>query len=148
LLERSLKTLALRVKQQSANAMQLARWLETQAAVSRVYYPGLATHPGHAVARSQMSGFGAMLSFELRPGPGDADRFLQRLRVARKAMSLGGVETTLCSPALTSHVKMTAQQRAALGITDQLLRVSVGIEEAQDLIDDFKQALVAGQVPA
>lgn len=141
LLERSLKTLALRVKQQSANALQLAGWLETQAAVTRVYYPGLVSHPGHEIARSQMSGFGGMLAFEPDPGLVDADRFLQKVRVAQKAMSLGGVETTLCSPALTSHVKMTPGQRAALGITDQLLRVSVGIEEVQDLIDDFRQAL-------
>jgi cystathionine beta-lyase len=84
-----------------------------------------------------------MLSFEPNPDLVDADRFLQKLRIAQKAMSLGGVETTLCSPALTSHVKMTTQQRAALGITDPMLRVSVGIEEVQDLIDDFKQALVA-----
>ncbi len=146
LLERSLKTLALRVKQQSANALQLAGWLETQAAVTKVYYPGLASHPGHAIARSQMSGFGGMLSFELNPDLVDADRFLQNLRIAQKAMSLGGVETTLCSPALTSHVKMTTQQRAALGITDGLLRVSVGIEELQDLIEDFKQALVAEKI--
>jgi cystathionine beta-lyase len=143
LLERSLKTLALRVKQQNANALQLAQWLETQAAVTRVYYPGLVSHPGHAVARSQMSGFGGMLSFELNPSLVEPERFLQNLRVARKAMSLGGVETTLCSPALTSHVKMTPGQRAALGITDALLRVSVGIEEGQDLVDDFKQALQA-----
>jgi cystathionine beta-lyase len=143
LLERSLKTLALRVKQQNANALQLAGWLETQAAVTRVYYPGLVSHPGHAIARSQMSGFGGMLSFELDPGLVAPDRFLQRLRVARKAMSLGGVETTLCSPALTSHVKLTPGQRAALGISDALLRVSVGIEEGQDLIDDFNQALKA-----
>jgi cystathionine beta-lyase len=148
LLERSLKTLALRVKQQSANALQLAQWLETQAAVSRVYYPGLVSHPGHAVARSQMSGFGGMLSFDLNPGLVDADRFLQNLRIAQKAMSLGGVETTLCSPALTSHVKMTAGQRADLGIGDQLLRVSVGIEEVQDLVDDFKQALAVEKVVA
>jgi cystathionine beta-lyase len=148
LLERSLKTLALRVKQQSANALQLAQWLETQAAVTRVYYPGLVSHPGHEMARSQMSGFGGMLSFDLNPGLVEPERFLQNLRVARKAMSLGGVETTLCAPALTSHVKMTTEQRAALGITDPLLRVSVGIEEVQDLIDDFKQALVAEKIRA
>jgi cystathionine beta-lyase len=148
LLERSLKTLALRVKQQNANALQLAQWLETQAAVTRVYYPGLVSHPGHEMARSQMSGFGGMLSFDLNPGLVEPERFLQNLRVARKAMSLGGVETTLCAPALTSHVKMTTEQRAALGITDPLLRVSVGIEEVQDLIDDFKQALVAEKIRA
>jgi cystathionine beta-lyase len=86
------------------------------------------------------------LSFELNPGQVDAGRFLQHLKIARKAMSLGGVETTLCSPALTSHVKMTTGQRATLGITDSLLRVSVGIEEVQDLIADFKQALVADKI--
>jgi cystathionine beta-lyase len=143
LLERSLKTLALRVKQQNTNALQLAQWLETQVAVTKVYYPGLVSHPGHAIARSQMSGFGGMLSFELNSGLVEPDRFLHNLRIAQKAMSLGGVETTLCSPALTSHVKMTTQERADLGITDPLLRVSVGIEEVQDLIDDFKQAMVA-----
>jgi cystathionine beta-lyase len=143
LLERSLKTLALRVNQQSANALQLACWLETHAAVTKVHYPGLLSHPGHETARSQMAGFGGMLSFELSPDLVEPDHFLHKLRIAQKAMSLGGVETTLCSPALTSHLKMTAQQRAALGITDSLLRVSAGIEEGQDLIDDFDQALSA-----
>lgn len=136
LLERSLKTLALRVERQSANALVVAGALASHPRVSRVNYPGLPSHPNHAVARSQMSGFGGMLSFELA-GSVDPDRFLHELRLIRPALSLGGVESTICAPATTSHSKVTAEVRRRLGISDGLLRLSVGIEHADDLVADL-----------
>jgi len=138
LLERSLKTLYLRVERQTENTGRVAAFLSSHPGVARVYYPGLATHPGHEVARSQMRGFGAMLSFELTPGSPDVQR---RLQLIRPAVSLGGVETTICSPARTSHVKMPRAERERLGITDALLRLSVGIEHVDDLLADLDQAL-------
>jgi cystathionine beta-lyase len=105
-----------------------------------VFYPGRPTHPGHAIAKSQMTGFGPVLSFEL---PGDAEAFQRRLKLIRSAVSLGGVETTICSPARTSHAKMPRADRERLGITDALLRLSVGVEHADDLIADLAQALGA-----
>lgn len=140
LLERSLKTLALRVGRQSANAMAVAAALAAHPLVSRVCYPGLPTHPRHAVAASQMAGFGAMLSFELA-APADPDRFLRALSLIRAALSLGGVESTICAPAATSHAKVTAEVRRRLGITDGLLRLSVGIEHPDDLVADLAQAM-------
>lgn len=142
LLERGLKTLALRVERQNENAGKLARWLQKHPAVVRVNYPGLPDHPDHAVAARQMRGFGGMLSFELRDAA-QATALLGRFKLATAALSLGGVETLVTSPAKTSHVKMTAAERAAVGISDALLRVSVGIEDADDLIADFEQALAA-----
>jgi cystathionine beta-lyase len=142
LLERSLKTLAVRVAAQSRNAQAIAEFLQSQAAVVRVHYPGLAAHPGHALAREQMKGFGAMLAFEL-PGKRQADRFLHRLKLVVPALSLGGVETIVCAPAETSHAKISAEERQALGISDGLLRLSVGIEDADDLIADLSRALSA-----
>ena len=109
--------------------------------VARVFYPGLPAHPGHNVARSQMSGFGAMLSFELAPEAVASADLQRRLKLIRSAVSLGGVETTLCSPAQTSHVKMPRADRERLGITDALLRLSVGIEHPDDLVADLGQAL-------
>jgi cystathionine beta-lyase/cystathionine gamma-synthase len=139
LVERSLKTLVLRVRQQNKNALAIAEFLLTHDRVGRVYYPGLKSHPGHEIAKSQMTGgFGGMLSFEVKI---DAERFITRLSLIRKAVSLGGVESTITSPAKTSHVKMTEQERAQIGVTDHLLRLSVGIEEATDLIDDITNAL-------
>jgi len=146
LLERSLKTLALRVERQTANAGHIARFLEDQSAVARVYYPGLASCTGHAIAKKQMHAFGAMLSFELDEQAADASRFVRGLKVIKPAVSLGGVETTICSPALTSHVKMSAAERRRIGVTDGLLRLSVGIEQVDDLLEDISAALVsAGQ---
>jgi cystathionine beta-lyase len=142
LLERSLKTLAVRVAAQSRNAQAIAEFLQSQAAVVSVHYPGLAAHPGHALARDQMNGFGAMLAFEL-PDKRQADRFLQRLELIVPALSLGGVETIVCAPAQTSHAKISAEDRRALGISDGLLRLSVGIEDGADLIADLSQALSA-----
>ena len=139
LVERSLKTIVLRVRQQNSNAQAIAEFLRKDSRIINVYYPGLADHPGHAVARAQMpGGFGGMLSFEVK---GDAHRFMNNLRLIKRAISLGGVESTITSPAKTSHVKMKKADREAIGVTDQLVRLSVGIEEVTDLIDDIKQAL-------
>ncbi|HYF67876.1 MAG TPA: PLP-dependent aspartate aminotransferase family protein [Ohtaekwangia sp.] len=139
LVERSLKTIVLRVRQQNTNALAIAEYLKTDNRIGRVYYPGLKDHPDHDVARIQMpGGFGGMLSFEVKK---DADGFMNKLKLIRRAVSLGGVESTITSPAKTSHIKMNAQERAAIGVTDNLVRLSVGIEETQDLIDDIKQGL-------
>ena len=139
LLERSLKTLALRVKQQSRNAMQTATFLSGHPAVKRVYYPGLPDAAGFAIAQKQMHGFGGMLSFELDGR--DSERFLKNLKVITPALSLGGVETIICSPATTSHQKISAAERAELGISDATLRLSVGIEDPDDIIADIDRAL-------
>ena len=141
LLERSLKTLALRVKQQTQNALQIAEYLEKHPKVKKVNYPGLESHPQYDIAKGQMQNFGAMLSFELKEDAGTAQEFLRKLKVAQPAMSLGGVETVICEPATTSHAKLTPEQRQNVGISDGLMRVSVGIEDAQDLINDLGQAL-------
>jgi len=143
LLERSLKTLALRVERQTTNAGRIAGFLEEQPAVRRVYYPGLTQCTGHAIAKSQMSAFGAMLSFELNEQVVDASHFVRALRLIKPAVSLGGVETTICCPALTSHVKMSAAERLRIGVTDGLLRLSVGIEQVDDLLEDIFTALVS-----
>lgn len=139
-LERGLKTLALRVKQHNENATRLAVFLQQHPAVARVNYPGLESHPDHAVAARQMRGFGGMLSFELRQ-PGRVDEMLRRLRLATPALSLGGVETLVCQPSRTSHRLMSAVELERAGISPGLIRVSVGIEDIQDLLEDFDQAL-------
>lgn len=142
MLERGLKTLALRVERQNQNAGKLARWLQKHTSVACVNYPGLSDYPDHAVAARQMRGFGGMLSFELR-NASQANTVLGRFELATAALSLGGVETLVTIPAKTSHVKLTAEERAAIGISDVLLRVSVGIEDGDDIIADFEQALAA-----
>ncbi len=140
LVERSLKTIVLRVRQQNENALKLAHWLKTQKKVGRVYYPGLPDHPGHEIAKAQMpGGFGGMLSFEVQ---GDPHAFMDRLRLIKRALSLGGVESTICSSVRTSHAKMTAEERAKINVTDNLVRLSVGIEEAEDLMGDIEQAMI------
>jgi cystathionine beta-lyase/cystathionine gamma-synthase len=141
LLERSLKTLSLRVEKQNRNALIIARHLQNNPAVKEVYYPGLENHPGHAVAREQMRGFGGMLAFELGGKTVDAVQFQKRLKLIAPAVSLGGVETLICSPVLTSHAKISTAEQVQLGITPQLLRLSVGIEDPDDLIADIEQAL-------
>ena len=140
LLERSLKTLDLRVRQQSHNALAVARALEKQAQVARVHYPGLAQHPQHGIAARQMQDFGGMLSFEL-DSASDPLLFLRALHLVRCAVSLGGVETTICQPVATSHVKMAEPERQRLGIFPSLLRLSVGIEDPEDIVADLAQAL-------
>jgi len=140
LLERSLKTLDLRVRQQSDNAAVIAAALHNCENIKRVYYPGLPGHPGHDIAASQMQGFGGMLSFELNDGI-DPLVYLHHLQLVTCAVSLGGVETTICQPVATSHAKMSAGERQRLGIGDGLLRLSVGIEDAEDILADLLQAL-------
>jgi len=141
-LERGLKTLALRVRQQNENAGRLARFLQSHPAVACVIYPGLPAHPDHAVAARQMPGFGGMLSFELRQ-PGQVDGMLERFQLATPALSLGGVETLVTVPSRTSHRTMAPEERQRAGISDGLVRVSVGIEDIADLTHDFDQALRA-----
>ncbi len=143
LLLRGMKTLHLRIRQQNASALQIARFLEAHPQVKRVFYPGLASHENHAVAARQMRGFGGVLSFTLQ-GDFDAVRdFLPRLRYAHAAANLGAVETVAGPPATTSHVECTAEERAAMGIPESLIRYSVGIEDTDDLIADLSQALAA-----
>lgn len=140
LLERSMKTLALRVKAQTANAMEMAQWLSAHPKVKNVYYPGLESHAEHQIAKQQMHGFGAMLSFELEDGI-DALLFQKQLKLIKSSMSLAGVESTVISPYLTSHALLTADERLKVGISDQLIRFSVGIEEYHDLQYDLDQAI-------
>ncbi|MFC4027778.1 trans-sulfuration enzyme family protein [Zunongwangia endophytica] len=140
LLERSLKTMGLRVKAQNNNAMILAEYLYNHKKVTKVYYPGLVSHPDHEVAKKQMSGFGGMLSFELVEGI-NPDQFQKNLKLIKSSMSLAGVESTILSPAKTSHGLLSPEERAEQGIKDGLLRFSVGIEEAEELIEDIEQAL-------
>lgn len=141
LLERGLKTLDVRVQRQNANALRIAQWAEASPAIARAHYPGLASHPDHDVASRQMTGFGGMLAFELAAGEKATERFLRRLTLIRHAPSLGGVETIVSEPRYTSHEHLTATQRAALGIPDGFIRMSVGIEDADDLIADLEQAV-------
>jgi cystathionine beta-lyase/cystathionine gamma-synthase len=145
LLLRGLKTLSVRVERQNRSAMELATFLKTHTAVERVHYPGLADHPDHSIAKSQMSGFGGMLSFEVKGGFDAASMFASSLRVATLAPSLGGVETLVTQPATTSHYWLSPAERAKAGISDGLVRVSVGLEDVEDLIEDFRTAL-AGTV--
>lgn len=142
LLERSLKTMGLRVRAQSENAQRMAEFLEGHEDIGKVYYPGLPSHPDHEVARSQMKGFGGMLSFELQKGL-DASRFQKSLKLIKSSMSLAGVESTILSPSQTSHALLGEEERRRQGIEDGLIRFSVGIEEPEDLIDDIEQALKA-----
>ncbi len=141
LLQRGLKTLALRVERQNENALELARFLEDHPAVNTVVYPGLASHPKHSRAAELFSGFGGMIAMELRGEVREADRFLQALELPVSAPSLGGVETLITRPCLTSHAGMAPADRAAVGISDELIRISVGIESIEDLKRDFGAAL-------
>lgn len=140
MLERSMKTLALRVKAQTKNAKKLAKHLEKHPDVKAVYYPGLKSHPQYELAKSQMHGFGAMMSFELQDGL-DALKFQKHLQLIKPSMSLAGVESTVLSPYLTSHALLSQEELDAIGISDQLIRFSVGIESKKDLIADLEQAI-------
>ena len=142
LLDRSLKTLDVRVQRQNANALAVAEFLNAHDSVTRVLYPGLAEHPGHDVAARQMRGFGGMLSFELADSISVRD-FLKSLKSITPAMSLGGVESTMTVPAFTSHRTMSPEDRAACGVTPGLIRFSIGVEDNRDLIADLGQALTA-----
>ena len=140
LLERGLKTLALRVQRQNDNALRLARFLAGRREVRQVHYPGLETDPGHARARKLFAGFGGMLSLHL-DSAARAERLIERLRIPLHAASLGGTESLVVRPSRSSHLGMPPAARAALGITDDLVRVSVGIESVEELIEDFATAL-------
>jgi cystathionine beta-lyase len=140
MLERSMKTLGIRVKAQQRNAKKLAKYLDVHDAVSNVYYPGLKSHPDYELAKKQMKGFGAILSFDLTKGI-DAELFLQALQLIKPSMSLAGIESTMILPAVSSHALLTPQEREAQGISDSLIRFSVGIEDKKDIIKDIEQAL-------
>lgn len=139
LLERSIKTLSLRVNKQNENALKVAEYLTNHEKVNAVHYPGLKTHPDYKLSSKQMKGFGGMLSFELS-NLEEAVLFTRKIKLIKSAMSLGGVESTICSPSLTSHSKISKEDRENLGIFDGLLRFSVGIEDHNDIINDLKQA--------
>jgi cystathionine beta-lyase/cystathionine gamma-synthase len=141
LLHRGLKTLALRVHQQNESALALARMLEKHPAVIRVHYPGLESHPAHRRARSLFGGFGGVLSFRVAGGVGAARRLLASVHIPRIAPSLGGAETLITLPAETSHLGLAPAERRALGITDDLVRLAVGIEGTADLVADLREAL-------
>ena len=141
LLHRGMKTLALRVRYQNDSALRLAQFLENHPGVSHVNYAGLESHPRHARARELFEGFGGVLSFEAKGGVDKAERVIERVRLPIVAPSLGGVETLITRPVTTSHSGMSPEDRGRLGITDGLIRVSVGIEATEDLIEDFAQAL-------
>ena len=138
---RGLKTLAVRMERHCANARRLAAWLCGRPQVERVYYPGLPSHPGHELAGRQMSDFGGMISLRLKGGAEAARRFLTRTRLFSLAESLGGVESLACHPATMTHASIPAEVRLARGVDDGLVRLSVGIEDADDLRDDLRQAL-------
>lgn len=140
MLERSMKTMGLRVKTQTKNAHKMAKWLNNHDAIEKVYYPGLKNHPDYELAKSQMKGFGAMLSFELKEGL-DAHQFQKELQLIKSSMSLAGVESTVLSPALTSHALLSKEERYKIGIKEGLIRFSVGIEAVKDLKADINKAI-------
>lgn len=141
MLERSMKTLGIRVKAQQKNAMKLAKYLNANKAIKKVYYPGLKSHENHQLAKQQMKGFGAMLSFELKKGI-NVETFLNSLQLIKSSMSLAGVESSMLLPSQTSHALLSPDERTAQGISDSLIRFSLGIEEKLDLIRDIEQAII------
>lgn len=145
LLHRGLKTLGLRMERHNANGQAVAEFLHSHPSVSRVFYAGLPSHPGHDRARNLFKGFGGVLSFELEGGVPAADELMGRLKLPLIAPSLGGVESLITRPATTSHSGMTPEQRASAGITDGLIRLALGIEDPRDLVEDFRQALQDSQ---
>lgn len=140
---RSLKTLALRMERHCANALEIARWLEEQPQVRSVSYPGLKSHSQHDLARTQMRGFGGMVTIVLKTDLAGTRRFLENTHLFALAESLGGVESLINHPALMTHASVAKEQREALGVTDSLVRISVGVEDLRDLVDDLKSALEA-----
>jgi cystathionine beta-lyase/cystathionine gamma-synthase len=141
LLDRGLKTLAVRMERHNANGLAIARWAEARRGIARVHYPGLESHPDHAIAKRLLDNFGGMLGLEIEGGVAAAERFLRRLKVFAHAPSLAGVESLVSEPRITSHKHLTPEDRAAQGIPDGFVRVSCGIEDAADLIGDLDQAL-------
>ena len=143
LLHRGLKTLALRVRHQNRSALNIAEFLENHPAVKQVNYPGLPSYARHNQAKEWLDGFGGMVCFEIGEGKERAKQFMDNTHIPLIAPSLGGVETLLTRPAVTSHSGMSPEDRASIGISDSLIRMSVGIESTEDIIADFKQALDA-----
>jgi cystathionine beta-lyase/cystathionine gamma-synthase len=143
LIERGMKTLAVRVQRHNQTGLEIATWLEQQPKVRRVHYPGLASHPDHALAARTLEGFGGMVGVELSGGPRAAERCLRALRLITHAPSLGGVESLVSEPRFTSHAALTPDERAAAGIPDGFLRLSLGLEDAADLIEDLTRGLAA-----
>ena len=142
LMLRGIKTLSLRMKKHEENAMLLAAFLANHPKISKVYYPGLPSDPSYSIAKKQMTGFGGMISFNLANGSEDiANKFFKRLKIISLAESLGGVESLICYPAAMTHASMPEAQRNAIGVTKDLIRFSVGIEDSEDLLEDLKQAL-------
>jgi cystathionine beta-lyase len=140
MLERSMKTLAIRVKAQQRNAKKLAKFLDAHSSIEKVYYPGLKSHPDYDLAKRQMKGYGAMLSFEFKDHV-DAQGFLSSLKLIKPSMSLAGIESTMLLPSETSHALLTPEERVSQGISDRLIRFSLGIEHRKDLINDIEQAI-------
>ena len=140
LLERSIKTLALRIEKHNSNAQFIAEALSSNRLIKKVFYPGLTSHEGHAIAKRQMHGFGGMLSFDMDDSL-DAKQFQNNLKMIKPSMSLAGVESTVIQPSLTSHALLSAEERAKQGISDHLIRLSVGIENKEDILADIEQAL-------
>jgi cystathionine beta-lyase/cystathionine gamma-synthase len=141
LVDRGMRTLALRMARHNANGAAVAAWAESHPAVARVHYPGLASHPDHAHATAVLDGFGGMVGLELAGGPKAAERMLKRIKLVTHAPSLAGVETLVSEPRFTSHKGISVEARAALGIPDGFLRLSCGIEDVEDIIADLGQAL-------
>jgi cystathionine beta-lyase/cystathionine gamma-synthase len=141
LLERGLRTLDIRVRRQNDNAMRIANWCADRKEIKRVHYPGLSDHADHEIARDMLDAFGGMLAIELAAGGKATERFLRRLKIFTHAASLGGVESLVSEPRYTSHAGLTNEERTRIGIPDGFLRLSVGIEDADDLIADIEQAL-------
>lgn len=141
LVERGLKTLAVRMERHNSNGLAFARWATGHEGITAVHYPGLESHPDHAVARRLLGGFGGMVGLEIEGGARRVERVLRRLRIAFHAPSLGGVETLVSEPRLTSHASLTPAEREAQGIPDGFIRVSLGLEDPADLIADFEHAL-------
>jgi len=138
---RGMKTLCLRIERQNESALIIAQWLQQHPLIEQVNYPGLESHPHHQIAKSQMRGYGGVLSFSVKGGLDSIKTFLPKLKYAHMAANLGCVETVVGPPVVTSHVECTAEERAAAEIPEGLVRYSCGIEDVQDLIQDLKQAL-------
>lgn len=143
MIERGMKTLAVRMERHNATGLAVAAWLEDQDKVRKVHYPGLASHPDHELAKATLDGFGGMVGIELSGGAKAAERFLRALRMIAHAPSLGGVESLVSEPRFTSHAAMTAEQRAAAGIPDGFLRISFGLEDVPDILADLSRGLAA-----
>jgi cystathionine beta-lyase/cystathionine gamma-synthase len=141
LLERGMKTIDVRVRRQNDNAMRIAHWCADRKEIRRVHYPGLSDHPDHEVARAMLDGFGGMMAIELAGGGKASEKFLRRLKLITHAASLGGVDSLVSEPRYTSHAAMSSEERASIGIPDGFLRLSIGIEDADDIIADIEQAL-------